>query len=157
VRAFLHSKGHATFDAPPSAEGDPDNGDFYLGALPPEGDRIEVKHRIGRNTPIPFTDRDSFPYEDVLVCEQHQFDDKDPAPFMFFNVNAQMTWAYVNPAAQSEQWELRKRYDKFKRRYGWFYYAPLSVTKFINIEAPERYEVELDYPASAWDTEGVAT
>ena len=153
VRAFLHAKGHATFDAPPAPDNEPDNGDFYLAAMPPEGDRIEVKHRIGRNTPIPFTDRDSFPHPDVLVCEAHQFDEKEPVPFMFWNVNAQLTHAYVNLTQDSDRWVRRRRFDKFKRRYGWFYYAPMEVTKFVDIRVPERYLIEVTEPRSAWDTE----
>jgi hypothetical protein len=153
VRAFLHSKGHQTFDPPPHLKGEADNGDFFIGVPAPDGDRIEVKHRIGRNKALLFTDKASYPYDDVLVCERHQFDDKEPTPFMFWNVNAEMTWAYVNLTADHDVWVPRRRWDNFKRRYGWFYYAPMSVTKFVNIDTPIEALVESMYPRSAWDTE----
>ena len=154
VRAFLHWKGHATFDAPPAQKGEPDNGDFYLGAEHPEGDRIEVKHRIGRSVDLQFTDADSFPYDTVMVCEDHQFDTKEPTPFMYWNLNPQMTWAYVNLTSHSEQWTRERRRDAAKNRYGWFYFADKSapMTRFVPLhDIPERYLVEVGYPRSAWD------
>ena len=149
VRSWLIANGRETFD-PPDMGDNPDRGDFYLDKPYPEGKRIEVKWAEDRNGKRNFNGPDDFNFPDFLICEDHQWDSKEPKPFVYINVSTTMAWAYVTFARDSEHWVKREQgWDRSKNRSYVGYFSPKEYVHWIDLR--EVSSTLADYPRSAWD------
>lgn len=79
----------------------PDNGDL-ISIHNCKMHLIDVKHKD-----VVFTSREDFPYDDIWICQTHQYDDKCPRPDVFVLLNKARTHAAIVKACNYEKWSKR--------------------------------------------------
>jgi hypothetical protein len=106
-----------------------DNGDLHVAHATIGGPhRLEVKHRT-----VAFTGAHDFPYDSMIVCAQHAWDEVDPKPWWVLCLNQQATLVAAIDARTNDGWFTRELHDK---RYGPDYtqaynLVPLPRVRFL--------------------------
>jgi hypothetical protein len=81
-----------------------DKGDLFL--VEKDGEeldvRIEVKHRG-----IPFTTKEDFKFDDVIVCTTHSFDRAEKQPDSYIHLSADMGHAMIIKTKYHDWWTTR--------------------------------------------------
>lgn len=91
--------------------------------------RVEVKHRS-----VPFTDRDSYPFQTVIVDETYKVDRLDRRSlYAYVIVNEARTHAAVIKADTISQWTIMSTYDSKEGESRRFYVCDVSLAQFYNM------------------------
>ena len=83
---------------------------------------------------ISFTDRDSFPYDTVIVDEVYKIDDKPHPCLIYICENAAGTHAAVVYGWTRCNWLKENRYDAVQDRHCDFYTCPKDMVRFCKSE-----------------------
>jgi len=92
--------------------------------------RVEVK-QLGVN----FTNSDDFPFAPkFIVCARHAWDNARPKPYAYIILSKDSQTAAIVYGSTHEHWGVERRRDSryvdFEQD---FYFCPLSLVKFINL------------------------
>lgn len=111
--------------------GSSDDGDFdaHIGGL---DYRVDGK-RWGKHQKKDFTCREDFPYDEIFVCECHQWDKLKTKAMTYIIMNKAATFAGIVRGASRWSWTAIDYFDEPKERWRRGYLCPLDHVEWVEI------------------------
>jgi hypothetical protein len=128
------------------------------GDLITENGRVEVKH-----LDCLFSNAETWPFKDFIVCAVHAWDRAEPKPFEFIYLNKSLTFGARLKGSTRNEWTVGVRKDqRYESVSQKFYFAPIPLVEFfpfLKIES-DNYQAtyenyDMDRLERAWAAIGV--
>lgn len=90
--------------------------------------RVEVKQRF-----LDFHDKESYPFQTVIVDVAHTWDNARPKPFAYIITNKSSSCCLMVKGDTKKHWKKVEKMDKKKQRMRTFYECPIEYCEFFRL------------------------